>query len=32
METEEQITMILAELYDDVIEAIEDYQTAYLVD
>jgi hypothetical protein len=32
METEEQITMILAELYDDMIEAIEDYDTAHLVD
>ena len=32
METEEQITVILAELYDDLIEAIEDYETAHLVD
>jgi hypothetical protein len=32
MEAEEQITMILAELYDDVNEAIEVYETAHLVD
>jgi hypothetical protein len=32
MEAEEQITMILAELYDDGIQAIEDYETAHLVD
>jgi hypothetical protein len=32
MITEEQITMILAELCDDVIQAIEDYETAHLVD
>jgi hypothetical protein len=32
METEEQITMILAELYDDVNEAIEVYEKAHLVD
>jgi hypothetical protein len=30
MEAEEQITVILAELYDDVIEASEDYETAHL--
>ena len=32
MEAEEQITMILAELYDDGIQAIEDYETAHLGD
>lgn len=32
METEEQIRMILAELYDDVIEAIQVYEIAHLVD
>jgi hypothetical protein len=31
-ETEAQITMILAELPDDVIKAIEDYETAHSVD
>ena len=32
METEEQITMILAELPGDVIQAIEDYERAHSVD
>ena len=32
METEEQITMILAELPDDVVQAIEDYEIARSVD
>jgi hypothetical protein len=32
METEEQITMILAELPADVIEAVEDYERAHSVD